>query len=90
LHQEFLEFGASGRIWETATLVEALAASSAPLRQGAAVDLDPVSLAADIVLLTYRIDDPARPSLRSSVWLRADSGEWLLRFHQGTPVPLSA
>ena len=90
LHPDFVEFGASGRIWDTATLVEALAASSASFGPGAAVDLDPVSLAAGAVLLTYRIDDPARPSLRSSVWLRGDSGEWLLRFHQGTPGPAPA
>ena len=84
LHPDFVEFGASGRIWDTATLVEALAASREPLGQGAAVDLDPVSLTVDTVLLTYRVDDPARPSVRSSVWLRGDSGDWLLRFHQGT------
>jgi hypothetical protein len=89
LHPRFMEFGASGRVWDTSTIVEALAVSLAPVRQGArAADLNPVSLSADIMLLTYRIDDPARPSLRSSVWLRNARGEWLLRFHQGTPGPL--
>jgi len=90
LHADFLEFGASGRVWAGATLVEALAASSVPLDHGAAVDLIPVSLSADTVLLTYRIDDPGRPTLRSSVWLRSAEGEWLLRFHQGTPAPSRA
>jgi hypothetical protein len=87
LHPDFLEFGASGRTWDAATLVEALAASSEPLDHGAAVDLVPVSLSVDIVLLTYRIDGHLRPSLRSSVWLRSAEGQWLLRFHQGTPAP---
>lgn len=90
LHPDFVEFGASGRIWTAATLVEALAANSVPLGQGAAVDLIPVSLSVDTVLLTYRIDEQARPSLRSSVWLRSAEGEWLLRFHQGTPAPAPA
>ena len=86
LHPDFTEFGASGRIWQTDELVEALAADSAPA-QHRAVDLVPVSLSAGAVLLTYRIDDPQRPSLRSSVWLRDADGQWLLRFHQGTAVP---
>jgi hypothetical protein len=90
LHPDFLEFGASGRIWDSGTLVEALAANSVPLAHGAAVDLVPVNLSADCVLLTYHIDGQVRPALRSSVWLRNPEGTWLLRFHQGTPVPSTA
>ena len=108
LHPDFLEFGASGQIWDAEAIAGSLAADSVPDQaapdqrtdQGAidqdtidhravaprAVDLEPMSLSADIVLLTYRIDDPERPSLRCSVWVRADDGEWLLRFHQGTLV----
>ena len=109
LHPDFLEFGASGRIWDAEAIAGSLAADFATDQaapdQGAfhqgtidqgtvdhravalrAVDLEPMSLSADIVLLTYRIDDPERPSLRCSVWVRADDGDWLLRFHQGTLV----
>ena len=107
LHPDFVEFGASGQIWDAEAIAGSLAADSAPDQaapdQGTdrdtdedtidhravaprAVDLEPMSLSADIVLLTYRIDDPERPSLRCSVWVRADDGEWLLRFHQGTLV----
>ncbi len=114
LHPDFVELGASGRIWDAEGIAVSLAADSAPDQaapdqgtiewaapdqtapdQGSrdesavalpAVDLKPMSLSADIVLLTYRIDDSERPSLRSSVWLRAADGEWLLRFHQGTLV----
>jgi hypothetical protein len=82
-----LSSGPRVRIWDVATMAEALEANTVPLRQGAAADLTPVSLSADTVLLTYLIDNPVRPSLRSSVWLRNGEGEWLLRFHQGTPVP---
>jgi|SRR5450631_571349 len=86
LHPDFVEFGASGRIWDGKAIVEALAADSAPV-QRRAVDLVPVRLSVDTILLTYRIDDLERASLRSSVWLRKTDGEWLLRFHQGTSIP---
>jgi ribonuclease HI len=89
LHPDFVEFGASGRIWDGKAIVEALAADSAPV-QRRAVDLVPVRLSVDTILLTYRIDDLERASLRSSVWLRNTDGEWLLRFHQGTPIPSGA
>jgi hypothetical protein len=92
LHPNFVEFGASGRIWDAATMVDALATDSASIGSepdSASIspmvaDLIPASLSADVVLLTYRIDDPARPRLRSAVWLRNADGKWLLRFHQGT------
>jgi ribonuclease HI len=86
LHPEFVEFGASGRIWDGNAIVEALAADSAPV-QRRAVDLVPVRLSVDTILVTYRVDDLERASLRSSVWLRNTDGEWLLRFHQGTSIP---
>ena len=81
---------ASGRSWDSGTLVEALSANSEPLASGAAADLVPVSLSVDCVLLTYRIDGQVRPALRSSVWLRNTEGEWLLRFYQGTHLPSCA
>jgi ribonuclease HI len=84
LHPDFVEFGASGRIWEGEATVEALAADPGQVHRRA-VDPVAVSLGVGAVLLTYRIDDSERPSLRSSVWLRNDDGEWRLRFHQGTP-----
>jgi ribonuclease HI len=86
LHPDFAEFGASGRIWDAEATIEALAADSAPCGHEVS-DLAPASLSDDTVLLTYRVNDPGRPRLRSSVWLRSAEGEWLLRFHQGTPVP---
>jgi ribonuclease HI len=82
---DFVEFGASGRIWDGEATVEALAADPGHV-QHQAVDLVAVNLGVGTVLLTYRIDDSEEPSLRSSVWLRSDDGEWRLRFHQGTPL----
>ena len=83
LDPDFVEFGASGRVWGADEVADALAADAAPLRRRA-TDLFAATLSADTVLLTYRIAGQERPSLRSSIWLRSADGEWLLRFHQGT------
>jgi hypothetical protein len=82
LHDGFREFGASGRIWDRAAIVAALAA--APGRGADAEDVRAVRLAPDVIHLTYVARRPDRASLRSSLWLR-DTAGWRLLFHQGTP-----
>lgn len=85
LHQDFQEFGASGRVWDRETIVDALA--SDPTAPGVAEAFAPVRLAEDVVLLTYRVSgEPG--SLRSSVWVRDGAASWRLRFHQGTRMPI--
>lgn len=84
LHAEFVEFGASGKTWDRASIIEALA--SEPEFSGVADDFRLVALSDDAVLLTYRISG-SRNSLRSSVWVRDQTAGWQLRFHQGTQVP---
>ena len=88
LHPDFLEFGASGRIWDTESVVAALASDAGgaevTARDFAAVLLDP-----DVVLLTFRTDGGVGACLRSSVWVRSASGGWLLRFHQATGAPVA-
>jgi hypothetical protein len=84
LHPEFVEFGRSGRVWDREAIVAAMA--SDPGVSGEAVDFRPEHLAADVVLLTYRITGPDG-SLRSSIWVRGADGDWTLRFHQGTRSP---
>lgn len=83
LHPDFLEFGASGRRWDAASMAELLMQPAAASR---ASDLVPVRLAGDVVLLTYTAHQPERVSLRSSVWLRHPERGWVLRFHQGTTL----
>lgn len=86
LDDEFHEIGASGRLWDRASLIGALS-----LEQGlgpvAEIDeIHAVPLGTDVVLLTYRARGSNRTSRRSSVWrYRADG--WRLVFHQGTVVP---
>ncbi len=56
---------------------------------------DPVHLAPDVVLLTYRGNrefagsDTVTHSLRSSIWRRRE-GTWRVVFQQGTPAGESA
>ena len=85
LHPEFVEHGASGRTWDRLSIAEALSSNVAePISMGR---VDVTVLADDVVLLTYVARSRDSTTLRSSVWLRTEGGEWLLRFHQGTPVP---
>lgn len=84
LHEDFREFGASGRVWDKESIVPAVTADpGVPVTVG---DMTAAWLAPDAVLLTYRVTRPGGRSLRSSVWRRAPAG-WRLYFHQGTLQP---
>lgn len=85
LHDAFLEFGASGRVWDRTGITETLAAHPGDVA-AEAEDLRAVRLAEDVILLTYRARRPGGASLRSSLWIHDVSG-WRLFFHQGTPCP---
>jgi hypothetical protein len=77
----FLEFGASGRTWDEASMRQTLAGATRTLPEDLE-DFAADSLSPDVALVTYRLGPP-RPSNRSSVWVRRD-GRWQVRFHQGT------
>jgi hypothetical protein len=81
LHEDFSEFGASGRVYDRDSIVEALV-SSGP------ADVEPsdfraTRLGPDTVLLTYRTDGP---SLRTSVWVRGGERSWRILHHHGTQL----
>ncbi len=89
LDAEFVEVGASGRMYTKAALVAHLS-DEAP----AAIHADDfrvVVLAPDVAFVTYRswrvAHDGARgaATLRSSLWRKTGQG-WQLRYHQGTAV----
>lgn len=81
LHPDFVEFGSSGREWDRAGIISALAEDPGDRRR--MVDARVTPMSSYSVLLTYRVlGDPG--SLRSSVWQREADGRWRLRFHQGT------
>lgn len=81
LHTDFVEFGASGRVWDRTSIT---AVTSGTVERIAATDFRTIRLGPDAVLVTFRSDDHGRRALRSSVWVRDPEAGWLLRFHQGT------
>ncbi len=85
LHPEFEEFGASGRIWDLESVIDALASEKDP-QEIVGSDFEGVILAPSLILLKFRTEAGGRVCLRSSIWMLGEEGKWKLRFHQGTVV----
>ena len=90
LAEDFLEFGSSGRVWLREDILELLA--SEDYTRPAMEDFKCDWIGEGVALVTYRtvrvdLDSGQRSvALRSSIWIK-ESGEWRVRFHQGTRVP---
>lgn len=90
LHDEFLEIGRSGRLYNKRDVLRLVpgARTAAKIR---ARDFRIHLIADGLALLTYqssRVDGAGAPmslARRSSLWQRTDRG-WRLRFHQATPA----
>jgi hypothetical protein len=89
LAEDFEEFGSSGRVWSREAIIESLA--SEDYEPIAIEDFKCDRIAEGFALVTYRsvrtdTQSGARSmALRSSLWVE-ESGEWRMRFHQGTKV----
>jgi hypothetical protein len=89
LSDDFVEFGASGTIYNKETVIESLQAESKI--KFTITDFDVKEISSAAVLVTYRSmkkDENTNEctfTLRSSVWKVKDN-RWQLFFHQGTPV----
>ncbi|GAA1425241.1 hypothetical protein GCM10009601_31750 [Streptomyces thermospinosisporus] len=83
LHPDFHEFGASGRVWDRATMLALLAEEPEEADPIKVSGMRAVQLAPDVVHVTYDTDAEGRRAHRSSLWRRTDTG-WRLYFHQGT------
>lgn len=84
LHDEFLEFGSTGRVYNKKVLIDMLRYE----RHAAVVirDFAVRQLASDTALVTYRtVGQAGQEARRSSVWIRQD-GVWKMAFHQGTRI----
>jgi hypothetical protein len=84
LAPEFMEFGASGRVFDRDGILAVLAAE--PARQARQARGFKVRLVAPgAALTTWRVQrDDGIETLRSSVWQQQADGRWLMVFHQGT------
>ena len=89
---DFIEVGASGRIYDRAAAI-AMLAGGAPVRRTIEA-FEAREVSRNVVLVTYRAvrfgEDGAAASRsrRSSLW-RREKGEWKMLFHQGTPQPIA-
>ncbi len=84
LDSEFREVGVSGRMWDRASTISALAAGKSAQEGIVEVsDMTGRSIAANLVLLTYVSNQAGRRARRSSIW-RQSNGVLRLLFHQGT------
>lgn len=85
LDPEFREVGVSGRLWDRAATISALAeGASAPQEGVESSEMTGWSIAANLVLLIYVTNQGGRRARRSSMWRQTD-GVWRLLYHQGTP-----
>ena len=90
---EFREFGSSGRVFDSRTVLSALDAVTRRPNRGL-ITFDGFRaerVATNVILATYLARSPAgpgwkAPTLRSSLWCKRE-GRWQIVFHQGTPVP---
>lgn len=92
---EFLEFGASGRIFKRDAIIELLTheaqelpglASSRTIEAFRTALLAPGVALATYTLIRAEAGGITGRTRRASVWIAGPLG-WRLRFHQGTPVP---
>jgi hypothetical protein len=87
--EDFVEFGASGKVWSKAEIIAAMSQWS-PIER-IVENFSVRELSASVCLVTYKVvgvtkDRQASPfSLRSSLW-RDTGGRWQIIFHQGTNV----
>jgi ribonuclease HI len=84
LHPDFEEIGATGRLWDRDTTIQALTDSPESGSEIAAV-LEVARVAADALLLVFETSGVHGLTRRSSLWLKTATG-WRLRFQQGTPL----
>lgn len=84
LHDDFLEFGSTGGVYDKKVLLDMLQdenPSPVSIR-----DFAVRQLASDTALVTYRtVGQSGKEARRSSVWIRQD-GAWRMVFHQGTRI----
>ena len=67
LHPDFVEVGASGRIWDREAVMHALGEEK-PGAPPEVSDLSAAHLADDVILVTYGTTTAKRSAFRSSVW----------------------
>jgi hypothetical protein len=87
LADDFIEVGASGRVWDRAATLDLLGAESGPVIE--VHDLTGQVIADGLVMARWDSARGGRRARRTSLWRRDPAG-WRLVHHQGTLLPGSA
>ncbi|MBP2171357.1 hypothetical protein J2125_004549 [Erwinia toletana] len=91
LHKEFVEIGRSGQSYTREQTIAALATESSQAETEAS-DFALAMITDGVALLTYKscqhnsTEEISQRTLRSSIWVMSEDGNWQMRFHQGTPA----
>jgi hypothetical protein len=85
LADDFIEIGASGRVWTRDDTIAALAEEGAPLDTVTTSEWASRELAAGLALVRYVSESQGRRVRRTSL-CRLENGQWRVFFHQGTPL----
>ena len=84
LHDEFVEFGSSGCIYNKQDILNLLPHEQPRMLKIESTSINTKKLSDSCILLTYKlICDNKLYSTRSSIWIN-NSCQWQLFFHQGT------
>ena len=87
LSEDFVEFGASGRVWTRNDILDLLVTEA--YQPPVIESFECRQIAMGVALVSYKAvrtnaDKGERSiTLRSSIWSK-EEGRWLMRFHQGT------
>ncbi|MER7556869.1 nuclear transport factor 2 family protein [Nocardioides sp. NPDC126508] len=85
LAPDFEEVGASGRLWDLASILEMLANEDDDAPDIEVHGLTGRAIADDTVILRWQSVRGERRAHRTSLWQRRTEG-WRLVHHQGTPI----
>ncbi|GHB49285.1 hypothetical protein GCM10007094_43140 [Pseudovibrio japonicus] len=81
LHPDFIEIGASGRVYDRLEIVEALLVDADDYPPRTIADFQLRKLSENLVQVFYRIIE--NDTRRTSIW-KLGSGQWSMIYHQGT------
>lgn len=85
LEAGFREIGASGRLFDRASIMAELKAEEGGALETLSSEIATEVVADDLVLLTYLLQEPGRTTRRSSLWRLSPDGPRIV-FHRGTVV----
>ena len=86
LHDDFREFGSSGRVYDKSMMIDMMMREDKGGQPDVVIrEFRVTPMAPDCTLVTYRTVGASGQVRRSSVWVQ-EEGRWRLMFHQGTKL----